>query len=112
MCQADFPSTTESRLAIATRFAYIVSGENDEARKDERMKKKLTISIDAKVHDELHEVIGEKNISRFIEDAIRLHVLNRDLETRYAQMAQDKAREAEALEWSEGTLGDVSDEPR
>ena len=76
------------------------------------MKKKLTIAIDAKVHNELHKVIGRKNISRFIEDVIRPHVLNRDLEMGYAQMARDKAREAEAREWSEGTLGDVSDEPR
>jgi len=27
-------------------------------------------------------------------------------------MAADEAREAEALEWSEGLLGDVADEPR
>lgn len=72
------------------------------------MKKKLTIAIDAKVHNELHKVIGRENISRFIEDVIRLHVLNRDLEMGYAQMARDKAREAEALAWSEGTLGDAT----
>ena len=27
----------------------------------------------------------------------------------YRQMAHDEAREAEALEWSEGTIGDVAD---
>ena len=30
----------------------------------------------------------------------------------YRQMAQDEARESEALEWAEATLGDVADEPR
>ena len=33
-----------------------------------------------------------------------------DLEAGYEQMAQDDAREAEALEWAEATIGDVSDE--
>ena len=32
--------------------------------------------------------------------------------TSYAEMAQDEEREAEALEWSEATIGDVSDETR
>jgi hypothetical protein len=32
--------------------------------------------------------------------------LKRDLETAYQEMARDEAREAEALEWSEGLLGD------
>jgi hypothetical protein len=34
------------------------------------------------------------------------------LEFGYKQMAQDEEREAEALEWSEATIGDVADEPR
>lgn len=32
-----------------------------------------------------------------------------DLEAAYRQMAQDEAREAEALEWAETTTGDVAD---
>ncbi len=32
-----------------------------------------------------------------------------ELEESYRQMAQDKEREAEALEWAEATIGDVSD---
>jgi len=34
------------------------------------------------------------------------------LEVAYQQMAQDEAREAEALEWAETTVGDVADEAR
>ena len=35
-----------------------------------------------------------------------------DLDAAYRQMAQEEAREAEALQWSEATLGDVADEAR
>jgi len=34
------------------------------------------------------------------------------LESAYKRMAQDESREAQALEWSEATVGDVSDEAR
>jgi hypothetical protein len=40
------------------------------------------------------------------------HVVTQDLEAAYREMVQDKARGAEALEWSEATIGDVSHEPR
>ena len=76
------------------------------------MQKKLTITVDEMVYDGLHKVVGRRRISRFIEDLVRPHVLRRDLEAAYRQMAQDEAREAEALEWSEAMIGDVSDEPR
>jgi len=39
-------------------------------------------------------------------------VVSKDLEAAYRQMAQEEAREAEALEWAEATLGDVADEAR
>jgi len=76
------------------------------------MKKKLTITIDERVYEGLHSVIGRRRISQFIELVVRPHVIGKDLEVGYRQMAQDEAREAEALEWSEGLLGDVADEPR
>ena len=43
---------------------------------------------------------------------MRPHVVRDGLEEGYQAMAADEAREAEALEWSEGLLGDVADEPR
>jgi hypothetical protein len=76
------------------------------------MHKKLTITLDPLVYDGLHAVVGRRRISRFIEDLIRPHVLGKDLDAAYAAMARDEAREAEALEWSEGTVGDVADEAR
>ena len=41
-----------------------------------------------------------------------LVVIDKDLDAAYAQMARDEAREAEALEWAEATVGDVADEGR
>lgn len=76
------------------------------------MRRKLTITIDEQVYAGLHAVIGRRRISRFIEDLVRPHVLHRELEAAYQQMAQNEAREAEALEWAEATVGDVSDEAR
>jgi len=76
------------------------------------MQKKLTIIIDEKVYADLHATIGRANISKFIEDLVRPRVMYPDLENAYQQMAQDEAREAEALEWAEATLMDVRDEAR
>jgi predicted CopG family antitoxin len=76
------------------------------------MRKKLTITIDEQVYEGLHEVIGRRRISRFIEDLVRPHVMSPDLEAAYRDMAKDEAREAEALEWAEATIGDVADEAR
>ncbi|OGO17691.1 MAG: addiction module antitoxin [Chloroflexi bacterium RBG_16_48_8] len=74
------------------------------------MRKKLTITIDERVYKGLHEVIGRQRISRFIEDLVRPHVLSTDLKAAYKEMAMDQAREAEALEWADATIGDVADE--
>lgn len=76
------------------------------------MQKKLTITVDEHVYEGLHQVVGRRRISRFIEDLVRPYVMRQDLEEAYRNMAQDEARESEALEWAEGTFGDVSDEPR
>ena len=76
------------------------------------MQKKLTITVDQRVYDGLHNVIGRRRISRFIESLVRPYVVGKDLEVAYQQMAQDEAREAEALEWAEATAIEVADEAR
>ena len=76
------------------------------------MQKKLTITVSGAVYDGLHKVIGRRRISRFIETLVRPHVVGTELDEAYKQMAADEAREAEAIEWSEGTVGDVADETR
>ena len=76
------------------------------------MQKKLTISIDEKVYEGLHDVIGPRKISKFVEDLVRPHVVRPRLDTEYEMMAKDKVREAKALEWAEGTFRDSSHETR
>jgi len=76
------------------------------------MQKKLTITVDQRVYDGLHTVVGRRRISKFIESLVRPHVIGKDLEVAYQQMARDEAREAEALEWAEATVGDIADETR
>jgi hypothetical protein len=77
-----------------------------------RMQKKLTITLDERVYDGLHRVVGRRRISRFLESLARPHVIGRDLEAAYRQMAKEEAREAEALEWAEATVGNVANETR
>ncbi len=78
------------------------------------MRKKLTITLDAQVYDDLHRVIGRRKIGQFIETLVRPHVLQEDvqgdLEAGYRAMAADEEYEAEALEWIEATIGDVSED--
>ena len=76
------------------------------------VQRKLTITLDEQVYEGLHHVIGRRRISEFIESLLRPHVLGKELEAAYQQMAQDEEREAEALEWAEATSGDVGDETR
>jgi hypothetical protein len=74
------------------------------------MQKKLTISLDEKIYYELCQVIGNRKIAQYIEELVKSHVIYRDLDTAYREMAADKSREAEALEWSEATVGDAVNE--
>ena len=76
------------------------------------MQKKLTITLDEEVYKGLHAVVGRGRISRFLEDLARPHVVSRDLEAAYREMAGDEVREAEAEEWVEGLIGDVADDTR
>jgi predicted CopG family antitoxin len=76
------------------------------------MQKKLTITLDERVYNGLHSVVGRRRISQFIESLVRPHVIGKDLELAYHQMAQEETREAEALEWAEATVGDVAHEAR
>jgi predicted CopG family antitoxin len=76
------------------------------------MQKKLTVTIDEEVYDGLRAVIGPRKISRFIEELVRPHVVKKNMYAAYKEMAADKVRESDALEWVEGTFGDVNDEER
>lgn len=71
------------------------------------MQKKLTLTVDEEVYEGLRKTIGPRKISKFIEELVRPHVLRPNLESAYAEMARDKRREKDALEWAEVTLKDI-----
>ena len=76
------------------------------------MQKKLTITIDEEVYAGLHKTIGPRKISKFVEELVRPYVVRPNLESAYAQMAKDKKREDEALDWAEATFKDITHEKR
>jgi len=76
------------------------------------MQRKLTLTIDEEVYEGLREVIGPRKISRFIEDLVRPHVIKKEMYAAYREMADDRVRESEALEWAEATFGDANHEAR
>ncbi len=70
------------------------------------MTRKLTISIDDRVYDGLHAVVGRGNIGKFLEDLARPFVVTESLAAAYAEMTADQARDADADEWCESLAGD------
>ena len=70
------------------------------------MQKKLTITVDEEVYEGLHKTIGCRKISKFVQELVRPHVVRPNLEAAYAEMARDRKREKEALEWAEITFKD------
>lgn len=76
------------------------------------MQKKLTITLDEEIYEGLHAVVGRRRISRFIEDLVRPRISRQHLEEAYREMARNEKRETDAVDWAEGTMGDVADEAR
>jgi len=76
------------------------------------VQKKLTITLDQRVYDGLHSVVGRGRISPFIESLVRPFVVGKDLEVAYSEMAKDEEREAEARDWADSTLEDIAHETR
>lgn len=76
------------------------------------MHKKMTITLDEAVYDGLWRTIGKRKMSQFIEDLLRPHVLGNSLDEGYKAMAQDQAREAEAMEWTNALAKDMANEAR
>ena len=70
------------------------------------MTHKLTITVSEEVYQGLHRIVGHRRISQFLDKLARPHVVPVDMEAAYREMAADEAREREALEWSEGVIGD------
>ena len=76
------------------------------------MHKRMTITLDEAVYDGLYRTIGKRQISQFIEDLLRPHVMDTALDEGYRAMAADTAREANAQEWSNALAKDMVNETR
>jgi predicted CopG family antitoxin len=76
------------------------------------MQKKLTISLNELVYDELCRVVGRGNISKFIENLVKPQLKGTDLDAAYSEMAADSVREKDALVWSNAIIGDCANEKR
>jgi hypothetical protein len=76
------------------------------------MHKKMTITLDEAVYEGLWRTIGKRKMSQFIEDLLRPHVLGNSLDDGYKAMAQDQAREADAMEWTNALAKDMASEAR
>ena len=70
------------------------------------MHRKLTVTVSDDVYQGLQRKVGRGQISRFIEELVRPHVVDTDqLEAAYREMAADEEREREATEWIEAENG-------
>ncbi len=74
--------------------------------------KKLTISVSDEFYAGLQRSVGRRRIGNFLENLARPHVLPHDLTAAYRDMANDKTREDEAIEWAEATTHDAAHEAR
>jgi predicted CopG family antitoxin len=76
------------------------------------MHKRMTITLDEDVYDGLYRTVGKRQMSQFIEDLLRPHVLDTALDDGYRAMAADAVREAEAQEWCNALAKDMGRETR
>lgn len=76
------------------------------------MTRQLTVTLDEDIYEGLHRLAGPTGVGQFIESLVRPRLPASSLDSAYEQMAAEGSREAEALEWAEATVGDVSHETR
>jgi hypothetical protein len=74
---------------------------------DRVVQRRLTITLSDEVYRGLHHRVRRGEISRFIEDLVRPHVVGgEELERLYREAARDEIAEREAMEWIEADLGE------
>lgn len=77
------------------------------------MPKKLTITLDDAVYEGLYRVVGARRISRFIENLVRPHVTEMDLDAGYAALAAAEAADPNYGDWDDDDEdGDAKNESR
>jgi hypothetical protein len=76
------------------------------------MYEELTIQLEKSVYDSVLEKVGNGDINQFFNRLLRPTPTDEDLRLGYEAMAHDEAREQEALELAEATIGDCSEDKR
>ncbi|MDR1622530.1 MAG: addiction module antitoxin [Synergistaceae bacterium] len=79
------------------------------------MRRKMTITLDEAVYEEMYRMMGRRDMSRFIENLVRVHVMDlmdTSLDEGYLAMAEDEEREIEAMEWCNAFAGEMDSETR
>jgi len=76
------------------------------------MHKRMTITLDEDVYDGLYRTVGKRQMSQFIEDLLRPHVLDTALDDGYRAMAADAEREVAAQDWCNALAKDMIRETR
>ena len=74
------------------------------------MQKKLTITIDDEVYEGLHRLSVRAKSAGSSRNWFARTSYVPILKSAYAEMARDKKREKEAVEWAEATFKDVAHE--
>jgi len=77
------------------------------------MQRKLTLTIDEEVYEALYRRVGARRISSFVEELVRPHVMvptEDELAAAYLEWAEDEEEVREAIEWSNGLIGDSANE--
>ena len=69
--------------------------------------KKLTITVEDRVYADLYKKVGAGKISDLINSLLKRHMRIEELRSGYEAMSKDVEHEKEALEWSEGLIGDT-----
>lgn len=73
------------------------------------MQKKLTITLDEKVYLGLYATVGERKISKFIENLVKPYVITNALAAAYQEMSRNEADEQDAIDWIEGLIENDND---
>ena len=72
------------------------------------MHKKLTTTTDERNHVGRLKAVGPRKISRIVDNPSQPPVTRIDLDSAYAEMARDRKREENALEWAENLFKDLN----
>ena len=75
------------------------------------MHRRMTITLDEAVYEGLCRTVGKRHMSQFIEELLRPHVVDTELDAGYQAMAADQSREADAAEWCNALMGPLTKYP-